>query len=144
MVTAYRPPMGTLPRTARYAAHTLLAALALSGCSSSAPPSAAGSTSPSAAPTSAPPSPVQVCTSLVSYWAKETLMGTTWSGLDWEQKGLSNDQYAIHEDAVAAGRAEERTAGQDKALELIDRFVARRCAAEGGATRSSENWRPPT
>ncbi|WP_223835703.1 hypothetical protein [Streptomyces venezuelae] len=136
--------MGTLPRTARYAAHTLLAALALSGCSSSAPPSAAGSTSPSAAPTSAPPSPVQVCTSLVSYWAKETLMGTTWSGLDWEQKGLSNDQYAIHEDAVAAGRAEERTAGQDKALELIDRFVARRCAAEGGATRSSENWRPPT
>ncbi|MER6450541.1 hypothetical protein [Streptomyces venezuelae] len=136
--------MGTLPRTARYAAHTLLAALALSGCSSSAPPSAAGSTSPSAAPTSAPPSPVQVCTSLVSYWAKETLMGTTWSGLDWEQKGLSNDQYAIHEDAVAAGRAEERTAGRDKALELIDRFVARRCAAEGGATRSSENWRPPT
>lgn len=90
------------------------------------------------------PSPVQVCTSLVSYWAKETLMGTKWSGLDWEQKGLSNDQYAIHEDAVAAGRAEERTAGQAKALELIDRFVAQRCADEDGATRSSENWRPPT
>lgn len=90
------------------------------------------------------PSPVQVCTSLVSYWAKETLMGTKWSGLDWEQKGLSNDQYAIHEDAVAAGRTEERTAGRDKALELIDRFVAQRCADEGGAMRSSENWRPPT
>ncbi|MFF4419293.1 hypothetical protein ACFY04_00635 [Streptomyces sp. NPDC001549] len=136
--------MGTMPRTARYAAHTLLAALALTGCSSSAPPPAAGSASPSDASASTPPSPVQVCTSLVSYWAKETLMGTKWSGLDWEQKGLSNDQYAIHEDAVAAGRAEERTAGQDKALELIDRFVAQRCAAEGGATRSSENWRPPT
>ncbi|MER6255911.1 hypothetical protein ABT224_31625 [Streptomyces sp. NPDC001584] len=136
--------MGTMPRTARYAAHTLLAALALTGCSSSAPTPAAGSASPSAAPTSAPPSPVQVCTSLVSYWAKETLLGTKWSGLDWEQKGLSNDQYAIHEDAVAAGRAEERTAGQDKALELIDRFVAQRCAEEGGAMRSSENWRPPT
>ncbi|MFF1780650.1 hypothetical protein [Streptomyces virginiae] len=137
--------MGTMPRTARYAAHTLLAALALTGCSSSAPPSAAGSASPSADPaTTAPPSPVQVCTSLVSYWAKETLLGTTWSGLDWEQKGLSNAQYAIHEDAVAAGRAEERTAGRDKALELIDRFVAQRCAAEGGATTSSENWRPPT
>ncbi|MCX4720339.1 hypothetical protein [Streptomyces virginiae] len=140
--------MGTMPRTARYAAHTLLAALALTGCSSSAPPSAAGSASPSADPadpaTTAPPSPVQVCTSLVSYWAKETLLGTTWSGLDWEQKGLSNAQYAIHEGAVAAGRAEERTAGRDKALELIDRFVAQRCAAEGGATTSSENWRPPT
>ncbi|MEC4572048.1 hypothetical protein [Streptomyces virginiae] len=132
--------MGTLPRPARYAAHILLAALALAGCSSSAPPPAAGSTGPSA-PT--PASPVQVCTSLVSYWAKETLLGTTWSGLDWEQKGLSNDQYAIHEDAVAAGRAEERTAGRDKALELIDRFVAQRCAEQGGATRSSENWRPP-
>ncbi|MFE1829636.1 hypothetical protein [Streptomyces yangpuensis] len=132
--------MGTMPRTARYAAHTLLAALALTGCSSSAPPSAAGSASPSA-PT--PASPVQVCTSLVSYWAKETLLGTKWSGLDWEQKGLSNDQYAIHEDAVAAGRTEERTAGRDKALELIDRFVAQRCAEQGGATRSSENRRPP-
>ncbi|MFJ6051839.1 hypothetical protein [Streptomyces sp. NPDC092307] len=137
--------MGTMPRTARYAAHTLLAALALTGCSSSAPPPAAGSASPSADPaTPAPPSPVQVCTSLVSYWAKETLLGTTWSGLDWEQKGLSNAQYAIHEDAVAAGRAEERTAGRDKALELIDRLVAQRCADEGGATTSSENWRPPT
>ncbi|MGW6843092.1 hypothetical protein [Streptomyces sp. NPDC054958] len=137
--------MGTMPRTARYAAHTLLAALALTGCSSSAPPPAAGSASPSAGPaTSAPPSPVQVCTSLVSYWAKETLLGTTWSGLDWEQKGLSNAQYAIHEDAVAAGRTEERTAGRDKALEVIDRFVAQRCADEGGATTSSENWRPPT
>lgn len=141
MVTAYRPPMGTMPRTARYAAHILLAALALTGCSSSAPPSAAGSTSPSSP---APPSPAQVCTSLVSYWAKETLLGTKWSGLDWEQKGLSNDQYAIHEDAVAAGRAEERTSGRDKALELIDRFVAQRCADEDGAMRSSENWRPPT
>ncbi|KJY21367.1 hypothetical protein VR43_11330 [Streptomyces sp. NRRL S-104] len=112
----------------------------MAGCSSSAPPSAAGSASPSA-PT--PASPVQVCTSLVSYWAKETLLGTTWSGLDWEQKGLSNDQYAIHEDAVAAGRTEERTTGREKALELIDRFVAQRCAEQGGATRSSENWRPP-
>ncbi|MEU4358654.1 hypothetical protein [Streptomyces virginiae] len=132
--------MGTMRRTARYAAHTLLAVLALAGCSSSAPPSAAGSPS-SSAPT--PASPVQVCTSLVSYWARETLLGTKWSGLDWEQKGLSNDQYAIHEDAVAAGRAEERTAGRNKALELIDRLVAQRCAEQDGATRSSENWRPP-
>ncbi len=148
MVTAYLPLMGTMPRTARYAAHILLAALALSGCRSSAPPSAAGSeapsTSPSGEPSAAPSTPVQVCTSLVSYWAKETLLGTKWSGLDWEQKGLSNGQYTIHEDAVAAGRAEERTAGRAKALELIDRFVAQRCTEQDGATASSENWRPPT
>ncbi|MFJ4779532.1 hypothetical protein [Streptomyces sp. NPDC088762] len=132
--------MGTPARpTVRYAASTLLAALALTGCSPSAPPDTASSESPAASPSS----PAQICTSLVSYWAKETLLGTKWSGLDWEQKGLSNDQYAIHEDAVAAGRAEERTSGRDKALELIDRFVAQRCAEQNGATWSSENWRPP-
>ncbi|OEJ35591.1 hypothetical protein [Streptomyces subrutilus] len=137
--------MGTPPRsTVRYAATTLLAALALTGtltgCTPSAPPPAAGPQSPSPDPSS----PAQICTSLVSYWAKETLLGTKWSGLDWEQKGLSNDQYAIHEDAVAAGRAEERTAGRDKALELIDRFVAQRCAEQDGAARSSGDRRPAT
>ncbi|MBT2402309.1 hypothetical protein J7I97_00065 [Streptomyces sp. ISL-87] len=141
MVTAYRPLMGTTPRTAgRYGAAALLAALALSGCAPSAPQAAP--TAPTPAPS--PSSPAQICTSLVSYWAKETLKGTKWSGLDWEQKGLSNEQYEIHEEAVAAGRAEERTAGRDKALELIDRFVAQRCAERNGATWSSENWRPPT
>ncbi|MFE9842993.1 hypothetical protein [Streptomyces goshikiensis] len=133
--------MGTLPpASVRPALAALLAALALSGCSASAP----ATPHPTPTPASGPSSPAQVCTSLVSYWAEETLKGTYWSGLDWEQKGLSNQQYEIHEEAVAAGRAEERTAGRDKALELIDQLVARRCAAADGATWSSENWRPPT
>ncbi|MFI5547630.1 hypothetical protein ACIA6E_28060 [Streptomyces sp. NPDC051815] len=133
--------MGTLPRTARYAARILLAALALTGCSTASPPPAADS---AGTPSPAPSTPVQVCTSLVSYWARETLLGTPWSGLDWEQKGLSNAQYAIHEEVVAAARAEDGTAGRDKALELIDRLTAQRCTEQGGATASSENWRPPT
>ncbi|MFI5637022.1 hypothetical protein ACIA8H_06310 [Streptomyces goshikiensis] len=133
--------MGTLPpASVRPALAALLVALALSGCSASAP----ATPHPTPTPASGPSSPAQVCTSLVSYWAEETLKGTYWSGLDWEQKGLSNQQYEIHEEAVAAGRAEERTAGRDKALELIDQIVARRCAAADGATWSSENWRPPT
>ncbi|MER5568723.1 hypothetical protein ABT083_21255 [Streptomyces goshikiensis] len=133
--------MGTLPpASVRPALAALLVALALSGCSASAP----AAPHPTPTPASGPSSPAQVCTSLVSYWAKETLKGTYWSGLDWEQKGLSNQQYEIHEEAVAAGRAEERTAGRDKALELIDQLVARRCAAADGTTWSSENWRPPT
>ncbi|MFE3860582.1 hypothetical protein ACFXPT_09100 [Streptomyces goshikiensis] len=133
--------MGTLPpASVRPALAALLVALALSGCSASAP----AAPYPTPTPASGPSSPAQVCTSLVSYWAKETLKGTYWSGLDWEQKGLSNQQYEIHEEAVAAGRAEERTAGRDKSLELIDQLVARRCAAADGATWSSENWRPPT
>ncbi|MEU3062259.1 hypothetical protein AB0P12_02750 [Streptomyces subrutilus] len=126
--------MGTPQRsTVRYAAAALLAGLVLTGCSRSAPPPAAGSATAPPASSAPPSSPAQICTTLVSYWAGETLKGTKWSGLDWEQKGLSNAQYAIHEDAVAAGRAEERTAGRDKALELIDRFVAARCAAQDGA-----------
>lgn len=139
MVTAYRPPMGTTPRTALPYAAALLAALTLPGCSNSAPHAAP--TSSPAAPS--PSSPAQICTALVAYWAKETLRGTKWSGLDWEQKGLSNDQYAIHEEAVAAGRTEERIHGRDKGLELIDRLTAQRCAERNGATWSSENWRPP-
>ncbi|MGW5849342.1 hypothetical protein ACWFQ8_15550 [Streptomyces sp. NPDC055254] len=124
--------MGTRSRTSlrHAAASTLFAAFAVTGCSPSA--SAPPTSSHTPAPTPAPPA--RICTALVSYWAKETLLGTPWSGLDWEQKGLSNDQYAIHEDAVAAGRAEEATSGRDRALELIDRYVARRCADEDGAT----------
>ncbi|MEV7728372.1 hypothetical protein AB0P15_26990 [Streptomyces sp. NPDC087917] len=131
--------MGTKPPTGlRYGAAALLTALALTGCTRSTPPPPAASTTPSPTPSS----PAQVCTSLVAYWVKETLRGGKWAGLDWEQKGLSNEQYAIHEEAVAAGREEERTAGLDKALELVDRLVAQRCAAQNGATWSSENWRP--
>lgn len=131
--------MGTTPRTALPYAAAVLAALILPGCSNSAPNNAPSSSADAPGPSS----PAQICTALVSYWAKESLKGSKWSGLDWEQKGLSNDQYAIHEEAVAAGRAEERTHGQAKGLELIDRLVAQRCTEQDGATRSSENWRPP-
>ncbi len=89
-------------------------------------------------------SPADVCTSLVSYWAKETLKGGKWAGIDWEQKGLSNEQYVIHEELVAAGRAEEKRQGRGAALALIDRQARQKCTARNGATGSSENWRPPT
>ncbi|MDX2396010.1 hypothetical protein NJL88_39290 [Streptomyces sp. DK15] len=136
--------MGTQPPAAvRYGSAALLAALALCGCTGPTSPAAPPSTT-ATTPGTAPSTPAQVCTSLVSYWAKETLKGSKWSGLDWEQKGLSNQQYDIHEEAVAAGRSEERTAGRDKALELIDRLVARRCAERDGATGSSEYRNPPT
>ncbi|MGW7319702.1 hypothetical protein [Streptomyces sp. NPDC054854] len=136
--------MGTQPPTAvRYGSAALLAALTLCGCTGSTSPAAPPSTT-ATTPGTDPSTPAQVCTSLVSYWAKETLKGSKWSGLDWEQKGLSNQQYDIHEEAVAAGRSEERTAGQNKALELIDRLVAQRCAERDGATGSAEYRNPPT
>ncbi|MFI8516405.1 hypothetical protein ACIGEZ_01035 [Streptomyces sp. NPDC085481] len=96
------------------------------------------------APGPRPSSPADVCTNLVSYWVKEALKGSKWAGLDWEQKGLSNEQYVIHDEVLAAARAEERRAGRDSALALADRESRRRCEKAKGATGSSENWRPPS
>ncbi|MFF8603073.1 hypothetical protein ACF065_29785 [Streptomyces sp. NPDC015232] len=89
-------------------------------------------------------SPADVCTSLVSYWVKEALKGSKWAGLDWEQKGMSNEQYEIHDEVLVAARAEERRAGRPAAFALTDRETRRRCEAAKGATGSSENWRPPS
>ncbi|MEU3608295.1 hypothetical protein AB0E83_23035 [Streptomyces sp. NPDC035033] len=87
--------------------------------------------------------PVDVCASLVSYWVREALEGSSWAGLDWEQKGLSNEQYEIHDEVLQEARAEERRAGRAAASALADREARRRCEAADGATGSSENWRPP-
>ncbi|NWF26285.1 hypothetical protein HW130_08375 [Streptomyces sp. PKU-EA00015] len=132
--------MGMKPHSqAMYAAGTLLFSLAAAACSTT--PSPGHPRTPTPAPQ--PSSPAQICTSLVSYWAKETLKGDKWAGIDWEQKGLSNDQYALHEKIVAAARTEQRRQGRQKALELIDRQAERDCAEQNGLTGSSENWRPP-
>ncbi|MGX1883936.1 hypothetical protein [Streptomyces sp. NPDC055287] len=132
--------MGTRPHApARYTACALLAALAVAGCSASRP--AARPATPS--PTPHKTSPEEICTELVSYWAEETLKGSKWSGLDWEQKGLSNEQYTLHEEIVAAGRAEAKRRGRAAGLRLIDRLAKQECAARNGATGSSENWRAP-
>lgn len=88
-------------------------------------------------------SPADVCTNLVSYWVKESLKGSKWAGLDWEQKGMSNEQYEIHDAVLVAARAEEVRAGREAAFAYTDRETRRRCEEAKGATGSSENWRPP-
>ncbi|MET9437523.1 hypothetical protein [Streptomyces sp. NPDC006551] len=87
-------------------------------------------------------SAVDICAELLSYWIKEALEGSAGAGLDWEQKGLSNEQLRIHDDVLAAARAQERTEGRAAALTAVDRETRRRCASANGATGSSENWRP--
>ena len=133
--------MGTTPHTrAGHAACALvLIALAATGCSDRSP----SGRSPASTPAPQKSSPADICTSLVSYWAKELLKGDEWAGLDWEQKGLSNEQYAIHEEVVAAARAEEKRQGHAAALQLIDTRTRQECTAQNGATGSSENWREP-
>ncbi|MFJ3502917.1 hypothetical protein [Streptomyces sp. NPDC090135] len=93
---------------------------------------------------SGPPArtPADICADLVSYWVEEALKGSSWAGLDWEQKGLSNEQYEIHDEVLAAARAEERRAGRAAASAFADRESRRRCEEAKGATGSSENWRP--
>ncbi|MFC5146525.1 MULTISPECIES: hypothetical protein [Streptomyces] len=117
-------------------ASLLLTAALLAGCGDSAAGPAPRSPTPD--------SPVQLCTKLISYWAEQDLIGSKWAGLDWEQKGLSNEQFALYDDIVQAARGEQRRHGTAAALELARRQARQRCEAAGGATRSSENWRPPT
>ncbi|MDX3230936.1 hypothetical protein [Streptomyces sp. ME19-01-6] len=95
-------------------------------------------------PTAQATSPVRLCFDLISYWAEQDLLGSKWAGLDWEQKGLSNQQYEIYDDIVRSARAERKRRGTAAAKELIRQETLRRCTDERGATHSSENWRPPS
>ncbi|OEJ27380.1 hypothetical protein AS594_25775 [Streptomyces agglomeratus] len=134
--------MGTRPHArGRYAACALMAAMTVgvAGCSASRTAGRPATPSPAASTTA----PHVTCTKLVSYWAGEALKGSKWAGLDWEQKGLSNEQYAIHEEVVAAGRAEAARRGRAAGLRLTDQLAEKECRAANGATGSSENWRPP-
>ncbi|MFI1795874.1 hypothetical protein ACH427_00750 [Streptomyces sp. NPDC020379] len=129
-----RDPTHRTPRRLPTAIGTLLLTTALAtGCSDTHGEGAAGHTDP----------PVQVCAKLITYWAGQDLTGGHWAGLDWEQKGLSNDQYVIYDDIVRAARTEQQRHGTDAARKLIERQAQQRCAAADGATHSSENWRPP-
>ncbi|MET7702616.1 hypothetical protein [Streptomyces sp. NPDC005485] len=107
------------------------------GCSS-------GTTTGHATPAPDDTSAVSACTKLIAYWAEQTLTGGKWAGLDWEQKGLSNQQYEIMDAIIKNARAEQKRHGPASAKTLIDRQAKQRCTEEKGATRSSENWRPPT
>ncbi|MET8505741.1 hypothetical protein ABZV60_13950 [Streptomyces sp. NPDC004787] len=119
-------------------------AAALAGCVLALSAGCAGAPERPRDPAPTTSSPADVCTSLVSYWVKEALKGSKWAGLDWEQKGMSNEQYEIHDEVLVAARAEERRAGRPAAFALTDRETRRRCEAAKGATGSSENWRPPS
>ncbi|MFH8980384.1 hypothetical protein [Streptomyces varsoviensis] len=140
-----RAPPRTPARRAAAGALALAAALplALGGCADPAPhrPRATASAGPSAASTA---TLIQVCTRLIAYWAVQELTGGEGAGLDWEQKGLSNEQRAIYDDIVRAAHAERDAHGPDAARRLIERQAAQRCTAANGATYNSENWRPPT
>ncbi|MFD5425663.1 hypothetical protein [Streptomyces sp. NPDC127084] len=116
----------------------LMAAVACSSTGQTATGTGGTSGSPTA-PT--PDTPAEICTGLVTYWVEEALKGNKWAGLDWEQKGLSNEQLVIHDAVLAEARAEEKRNGRTAAVTWLRREVSARCTARNGATGSSENWR---
>ncbi|MFE5398392.1 hypothetical protein ACFQ9U_27985 [Streptomyces sp. NPDC056568] len=91
----------------------------------------------SASRTAQPPlTGAELCTSAVSYWARQMLAGVTPYG-DYQSMGLSNRQYDILREVVHAARAVARTQGPSAADRLIDRRVGASCAADhrdGGPT----------
>ncbi|OAR25322.1 hypothetical protein A8W25_06715 [Streptomyces sp. ERV7] len=101
-----------------------------------APPCSGGgraASSVTAVPAPSTSTPEEDCRLLVDYWARAMIQGNRWSGLDWEQKGFSIDQHAIHERIVAAARSEQRAHGTEAALRLIDRRAREECTALRGA-----------
>ncbi|WP_344011748.1 hypothetical protein [Streptomyces thermospinosisporus] len=115
----------------------VLAALILSGalatgCGTSGPGTASAPGSGAAsAPAASSPSPgatsaEAVCVKLVTHWSREVLAGTAYG--DYQSMGLSNGQYEILRDAVAAARPVVKRQGPEAAQRVIDRQVRQGCA----------------
>lgn len=116
---------------------TLLAA----GCD---PPGSGGARVPSPPPpSSSSPSataPEDLCARLVTHWAREVLDGTAYG--DYQSMGLSNGQYGILRDAVAAARPVREQRGAPAAHEVIVRHVREACAERHRTGRPDEGaWR---
>ncbi|MFG3164525.1 hypothetical protein ACGFY8_32125 [Streptomyces sp. NPDC048232] len=76
--------------------------------------------------TTEPPSPTEACVGAVGHWARELMAGGEPYG-DYQSMGLSNRQYGILREVVAAARAAERDQGDRAAREPIDRRVREAC-----------------
>ncbi|MFF8904327.1 hypothetical protein [Streptomyces olivaceoviridis] len=91
-----------------------------------------GSVPPSPSPTSAsasaqPVSDADLCTRLVTYWARRTLADDTYG--DYQSMRLSHGQYRILLDVVTAGRSARKHQGTDTAGRLMGRQARTACAA---------------
>nr|WP_231909174.1 hypothetical protein [Streptomyces sp. 2114.2] len=130
------------PHPARSLARTLTLALLIgvssAGCGGgpddptdgSAGNAASASPPPPSGASSGPPLPLsgaELCVSAVGYWAREILDGGVPYG-DYQSMGLSNRQYDILREVVAAARVAKREQGARAAGELTDRQVRRTCA----------------
>ncbi|MER5596958.1 hypothetical protein [Streptomyces sp. NPDC002265] len=128
------------PALALAAGLALLTGVAATGCDSgppgptrahgaSGPPSASGASGGTTGRVSPAPSataPEELCTRLVTHWARRALDTPTYG--DYQSMGLSNGQYEILRTAVDAARAEKKHQGESAAIELIERQTRSACA----------------
>ncbi|MGW2822554.1 hypothetical protein ACWC24_16320 [Streptomyces sp. NPDC001443] len=110
------------------------------------PPSASGAAGTSAgtagrgspAPSATPPE--ELCTRLVTHWARQSLDTPTYG--DYQSMGLSNGQYEILRAVVDAARAERKRQGTSSAVQLINRQARRGCADRYRSKEPGEDpWR---
>ncbi|MGW1723808.1 hypothetical protein ACWCQK_12870 [Streptomyces sp. NPDC002306] len=87
---------------------------------------AGGTSGASGTPSPSPTPPEDLCTRIVTYWAREVLDSPTYG--DYQSMGLSNGQYEILRTVVNAARTEKKRQGADAAAELIDREARTGCA----------------
>ncbi|MFG3285926.1 hypothetical protein [Streptomyces sp. NPDC048111] len=122
-------------------AGVLAAGGAVAGCSHAGESSARGTPAPASASPNPPSphttSPAELCTHLITYWARRELDEGQGSGLDYQEKGLSDGQNAILLSALAAARAERAAHGAAAG----DRVIGQR--AEQGCAERYRNG-PPT
>ncbi|MEW2449900.1 hypothetical protein AB0896_20430 [Streptomyces parvulus] len=93
------------------------------------------------ATTPKPPAPGEACVSGVGHWARALLDGAEPYG-DYQSMGLSNRQYDILREVVAAARDAAREQGTRRARELMARQVREACEkeyADGGPREGA--WR---
>ncbi|MFE9921460.1 hypothetical protein ACFYQA_07725 [Streptomyces sp. NPDC005774] len=105
----------------------LAAVLLTAGCG---PSGHTGSPASSLPPPPPPPpsatAPQDVCARIVAHWAREVLDGSAYG--DYQSMGLSNGQYEILRDAVAAARPVRERQGAAAAHDVIARHVREACA----------------
>ncbi|MEU9096222.1 hypothetical protein [Streptomyces sp. NPDC048361] len=110
----------------------LAASLALAGCSTTGAPSPRGVTPEAASPSNSPSphvtSPAELCTHLITYWAQQELDEGQGSGLDYQEKGLSDGQNEILLATLAAARQERAAHGSAAGDRLIEERAQRGCA----------------
>ncbi|MEV6755534.1 hypothetical protein [Streptomyces sp. NPDC051214] len=80
------------------------------------------------APSPATTSPEDLCTALITKWARQIYDSGKETYGDYQSMGLSNGQYMILRDTLDRARAERKRQGADAGRKLITRQAHERCA----------------